>query len=264
MNWQLPLPQTIIQIDVDRLAIGRNYPATIGIAADAQTGLQALIAELEGRVQPDRGYLQAVESARNACREVLGTTLGPYEQFCYDLRAALQRDARLVADITISHTTWGARLFPVYGPRQYMHAAGGGIGQGLQMGLGAKLGQPKRQIVVIAGDGGIQVNLAELGTAVQEKIDIVVVLFNDGGYGVLRNIQDRAYDGRHIGVDLHGLSFAKLCEAYGIAYYPVTSVKMFRPTIEKALASGHLSLIEVDMAALGPFRVPFAGYALNK
>ena len=262
--WQLPLPQTIVQIDVDQLAISRNYPVTIGIAADAKLGLQALITELTGQVQPDRDYLQEVEGARKACREALGATLGPYEQLCYDLRASLKRDAHLVADVTISNTTWGARLFPVYGPHQYIHAAGGGIGQGLQMGLGVKIGQPESQVVVIVGDGGLQVNLAELGTAVQEKIDVVVVLFNDGGYGVLRNIQNRVYEGRHIGVDLYGLSFSKLCEAYGIAYYPVTSVKMFRSTVEKALASGRLSLIEVDMTAVGPFRVPFAGYALSK
>lgn len=144
-----------------------------------------------------------------------------------------------------------------------MHAAGGGIGQGLAMGLGAKVGRPELQTVVMVGDGGIQVNLGELGTAVQEQIDVVVVVFNDGGYGVLRNIQDRAYEGRHIGVDLHGPNFAQLCEAYGIAHYPVTSVKMFRPALEEALASGRLSMVEVAMEAVGSFRTPFAGYAFN-
>jgi acetolactate synthase-1/2/3 large subunit len=131
------------------------------------------------------------------------------------------------------------------------------------MGLGAKLGQPKRQVVVIVGDGGFQVNLGELGTAVQEGIDVVIVLFNDGGYGVLRNIQNRVLEGRHIGVDLQGLNIEKLCEAYGIAYYPVTSTMMFRPAINAALESCRLSLIEVDMSAIGPYRIPFAGYSLS-
>jgi acetolactate synthase-1/2/3 large subunit len=131
------------------------------------------------------------------------------------------------------------------------------------MGLGAKIGRPERQVVVMVGDGGLQVNIGELGTAVQEEIAVVIVLFNDGGYGVLRNIQNRAYGGRHIGVDLHGLNFEKLCEAYGIQYYPVTRVEAFLPAIETALASERLSLVEVDMGAVGPFSVPFAGYALN-
>ncbi len=244
MVWRLPLPKTIVQIDVDQLAIHRNYPATLGLVADAKLGLQALIAELEAGAKPDADYLAEVGAARNACRDALRATLGPYGQLCDELRACMKRDALLVADVTIS--------------------VGGGIGQGLQMGLGAKIGQPERQVVVMVGDGGLQVNIGELGTAVQEEMAVVIVLFNDGGYGVLRNIQNRAYGGRHIGVDLHGLNFEKLCEAYGIHYYPVTRGAAFRPAIETALASGRLSLVEIDMGAVGPFSVPFAGYALNK
>ena len=261
--WQLPLPRTIVQIDVDQLAIGRNYPAAIGCIGDAKLALQALMQELSGKVKPDTSFLQEVLQARDACRDALRATLGPYDQLCVDLRNSLDQEAILVVDVTISATIWGSRLFPVYGPRQYIQAAGGGIGQGLQMGLGARLGQPTRQVVVIAGDGGLQVNLGELGTAVQEGIDVVIVLFNDGGYGVLRNIQNRVLEGRHIGVDLQDPNFAKLCEAYGIAHYTVTSTAMFRPAIQDALGSGRLSLIEVDMAAIGPYRIPFAGYALT-
>ena len=201
--------------------------------------------------------------SRSYNRNALRATLGVYDEFCVDLRNSLEQDAILVADVTISSTLWGSRLFPVYGPRRYIHAAGGGIGQGLQMALGAKLGQPKRQVVVIVGDGGFQVNLGELGTAVQERIDVVIVLFNDKGYGVLRNIQNRVLEGRHIGVDLHGLNIEKLCGAYDIAYYQVVSTKMFHPALSDALGSGRLSLIEVDMAAIGPYRIPFAGYALS-
>ena len=263
MVWRLPLPKTIVQIDVDQLAISRNYPATLGLVADAKMGLQALIPEMHGRAKPDPDYLEEVVTARNACRDALRATLGPYGQLCDELRACMKRDAMLVADVTISITTWGARLFPLYGLHQYIHAAGGGIGQGLQMGLGAKMGQPERQVVVIVGDGGLQVNMGELGTAVQEEIAVVIVLFNDVGYGVLRNIQNRAYGGRHFGVDLYGLNFEKLCEAYGIHYYPVTRVEAFRPAAEAALASGRLSLVEIDMGAVGPFSVPFAGYALS-
>jgi acetolactate synthase I/II/III large subunit len=179
------------------------------------------------------------------------------------LSNSLEQDAILVADVTISAMLWGSRLIPVNGPRQYIHAAGGGIGQGLQMALGAKLGQPERQVVVIVGDGGFQVNLGELGTAVQEGIVVVIVLFNDNGYGVLRNIQNRVLEGRHIGVDLRGLNIEKLCEAYSIAYYEITTIGMFHPALNDALGSGRLSLIEINTDEIGPYRIPFAGYALS-
>jgi acetolactate synthase-1/2/3 large subunit len=261
--WQLQLPETIVQIDIDRLAIGRNYPVAIGYVADAKSALQLLLNEMVGKVKPNVNFLQEVLQARNVSRDALRATLGVYDEFCTCLRDCLDPDAILAVDVTISATLWGSRLFPVYGPRQYIHAAGGGIGQGLQMALGAKLGQPKRQVVVIVGDGGLQVNPGELGTAVQEGIDVVVVLFNDNGYGVLRNIQNRVLEGRHIGVDLQGLRVEKLCEAYGIAYYPVTALQMFRPALSDALGGGRLSLIEIDMNAIGPYRIPFAGYALS-
>lgn len=109
-----------------------------------------------------------------------------------------------------------------------------------------------------------EVNMGELGTAVQEGVNLVIVLFNDGGYGILRNIQDRVFEGRHVGVDLYGLSFEKLSAAYGIAYYPVTSLAEFRPAVESALAGGQLSLVEVDMQAVGPFRMPFAGFEADR
>jgi acetolactate synthase-1/2/3 large subunit len=169
----------------------------------------------------------------------------------------------LVRDITISHSTWGNRLFPVYAPGQSIHAASGGIGMGFQMALGVKLGQPERQVAVIVGDGGFQVNLGELATMVQENIPVVILLFNDGGYGVLRNIQDRGYEGRHIGVELTGLNFGRLAAAYGINHHLVSSSAQFRPAVEAALASGQPAMIEIDMAAVGPFAVPFAGPAAS-
>ena len=125
--WQLPLPKTIVQIDVDRLAIGRNYPATVGCVADATCALLALINELAGKVKPNMGYLQEVQQARNACRDALRATLGVYDDLCFALSNSLDQDAILGADVTISAMLWGSRLIPVNRPRQYILAAGGGF-----------------------------------------------------------------------------------------------------------------------------------------
>ncbi len=261
LGWKLPLPTTIVQVDTDPLAISRSYPATVGVVADAKLGLQALLAALKGQLDPHPAYLEDVGQARKAGRTALRATLGPYEQICDDLRASLDKDAIFVRDITISHSTWGSRLFPVYAPRQSIHAAGGGIGQGFQMALGVKLGQPEKQVVCIAGDGGFQVNIGELATARQENIPVVTILFNDKSYGVLRNIQNNQYEGRHIGIDLINPDFGKLAAAYGLNHYPVASVEAFKPAVAAALASGQPCIVEVDMIAVGPFKVPFGGPA---
>jgi acetolactate synthase-1/2/3 large subunit len=113
--------------------------------------------------------------------------------------------------------------------------------------------------VALCGDGGFLVNCGEMATAAQEKIPVVALLFNDGGYGVIRNIENRHYGGRVFAVDLQAPDFQKLAEAFGLNGYRVQSLDEFRPALEKALASGRPGLIEIDMAAIGPFAVPFAG-----
>ncbi|WP_459617313.1 thiamine pyrophosphate-dependent enzyme, partial [Enterobacter hormaechei] len=97
-------------------------------------------------------------------------------------------------------STWGNRHLNIFSPRAGVHALGGGIGQGLAMGIGAAVGAagtaPGRKTFVLAGDGGFILNLGELATAVQERADMLIVLMNDQGYGVIKNIQDAAYGGR--------------------------------------------------------------------
>jgi acetolactate synthase-1/2/3 large subunit len=258
-GWSLPLPERLLQVDVEPLAIGRAYPASLGVVGDAKLALRALLEALPPVVQAEAGYRQEIATARRAARAALRATLGPYERLADDLRALLPRDGLLVRDVTISTSTWGNRLFEIYQPRTSIHAAGGGIGQGFQMALGAKLACPERVVAALVGDGGFLVNVGELATAVQERIAVILVLFNDGGYGVLRNIQDVRYGGRRIGVDLLAPDFVRLAEAFGAWGCRVSAVEDFRAAFEAALAVRGPALIEVDMSRLGPFAEPFSG-----
>ncbi len=85
--------------------------------------------------------------------------------------------------MTIPSSTWGNRLLPMHDPRANVFPRGGGIGQGLGMGLGAALARPGEPVVVIAGDGGLAVHLGELLTLAQEGPRLLLLVFNDGGYG---------------------------------------------------------------------------------
>jgi acetolactate synthase I/II/III large subunit len=259
LNYQLRLPRTVIQVDADPLAIGRSYPAAAAVIGDARLALVALHAALPAGRRADPEYPDAIRMARDAARAAMRATMGPYEDVVDALHAVLPRDAIRVRDVTIASTTWGNRLLEVYEPRTSIHAVGGGIGQGLQMALGAKAGRPDRPVVCIAGDGGMLVNVGEWATAVQENLAVVVVLFNDGGYGVLRNIQSRTMDGRHIGVDLRAPDFVGLAEAFGACARRVRTIGEFRPALEAALAAGGPALVEIDMAAIGPPAVAYGG-----
>jgi acetolactate synthase-1/2/3 large subunit len=257
--WSLPMPTKVIQIDVDPLAIGRSYPATLGLIGDAKATLRALCQTLDSERAYDKSYRDEIAEYAKTARAKLRSSLGPYEKIVDELNSTLPRNAIKVRDVTISGTTWGSRIWNVYEPRTTIHASGGGIGQGMQMALGAKLAKPDQPVVAVVGDGGFMVNCGELATAVQEQIPVVILLFNDGGYGVLRNIQNRGYEGRNFAVNLRTPDFVKMAEAFGAWSSRVQNVADFKPTLQEALSLNRPALIEIDMASIGDFAEPFAG-----
>src|SRR5690606_30732773 len=105
---------------------------------------------------------------------------------------------------------------------------------------------------------GLMVNLGEMATAVEEKLPIVIILFNDHGYGILRNIQDQTYN-RRVGVDLLTPNFVKLGEAMGFETAQVGSSDEFLTVLEKAVLRKAPYLIVVDMDSVGPMHTPFIG-----
>jgi acetolactate synthase-1/2/3 large subunit len=144
-------------------------------------------------------------------------------------------------------------------PRQGVHSLGGAIGQGVPMALGAALARPETKTVALVGDGGFMLAAGEVATAVQERADIVYILMNDGGYGVIRNIQDAHYGGRRAYADLVNPDFAKFAAALGVWHRRAAGVEAFAAAFAAALATPGPAIVEVDMIALGPFAKPFAG-----
>jgi acetolactate synthase I/II/III large subunit len=103
------------------------------------------------------------------------------------------------------------------------------------------------------------VNLGELATAVDVKADVVFVLMNDRGYGVIRNIQDAQFGGRRHYADLHTPDFALLAAALGLPHQKVSRIDDFPAALDRAMSASGPQLVEVDMVAIGPFAESFAG-----
>jgi acetolactate synthase-1/2/3 large subunit len=171
----------------------------------------------------------------------------------------MPKGAPWVRDITLSNSTWGNRYLELDDPRQGVHSLGGAIGQGVPMAIGAALGRPETKTVALVGDGGFMLAAGEVATAVQERANVVYILMNDGGYGVIRNIQDAHYGGRRAYADLVTPDFAKLAASVGLAHRRAGSVAAFAEAFGAALAAPGPAIVEVDMKALGPFAKPFAG-----
>ncbi|MDQ8703057.1 thiamine pyrophosphate-binding protein [Streptomyces sp. LHD-70] len=252
-DYGLQVPEQHIQIDVDAAALGRVYPATHALHGDAADTLNALLPHAR-RAEP--AWTERVRQVRDDVRSALHDNIGPQAAICDALRAALPRDAVVARDVTIASSSWGNRLLEMYDPRANVFPRGGGIGQGLGMGIGAALAAPDRPTVVIAGDGGLAVHLGELLTLAQERPRLTLLVFNDGGYGVLRNMQDR-YADRRSGVDLATPDFELLARACALPYLRIADAEHAGPVIDQAVASDGPVLVEVDLTALGPMKNPF-------
>ena len=264
LNYSLELPRPLFQVDVDPAAENRSCPTDLFVCGDARGVLEGLAARLEeGGFRPDPEFGRDLADARRAAETGLRAMLGPYEAMADAVAAA--GDAYWVRDVTLSNTMWGNRLPALDGSRKGVHAAGGGIGQGLPMAIGAALaardlppGGPGKALL-LAGDGGLAVTIGELATARQEDADVVILAMNDGGYGVIRNIQDARYGGRRAYADILAPDFGGLCGAYGIPHRAVRDLSGFGDALGEALSGSGPAVIEIDMAAVGDFARPFAG-----
>jgi acetolactate synthase-1/2/3 large subunit len=176
----------------------------------------------------------------------------------------LPSDFVWVRDVTVSNSTWGNRLLRLDGPRNGVHALGGGIGMGAAMAVGAALAADGRKTVALSGDGGLMLNLGELATAVQEGVDLLLVVMNDKGYGVIRNIQDARFGGRHYYADLHTPGFADLARGLGWKHHRLSRIEDVGALVAKVADETGPRLLEVDMQAIGPFAAAFAGPPVRK
>jgi len=250
-DYALPIPEVHIQIDRDPAALGRSFPVSLGLQGDARGTLASLLAALPDRTGEGRGpWLERVRDTRSSVRQRQHADIGAQARLCDALRELLPEDAPFVRDVTIPATSWGNRLFPIIDPRTNVFAVGGGIGQGLAMGIGASIARPGTPTVVIAGDGGVVVHLGELLTMAQERLPMTVIVFDDGGYGVLRNMQQAEGTGR-IAVDLHTPEFVALAEACGLASVRVSSEHEFVPAMTEMLARSGPGVVVVDVVAFG-------------
>ncbi|MFF7774881.1 thiamine pyrophosphate-binding protein [Streptomyces tanashiensis] len=252
-DYALDLPAAHLQIDLDAAALGRVYPVAHPLHGDAAPTLTALAPYAR---PAEAGWRERVRAVRAEVRATLHDAIGPQAALCDAIRAALPREAVIARDVTIPSSSWGNRLLEMYDPRDNVFPRGGGIGQGLGMGIGAALARPDAPTVVLAGDGGLAVHLGELLTLAQERPRLTLIVFNDGGYGVLRNMQDR-YSDRRSGVDLVTPDFELLARACGLPYLRIAAEEHAMPVILEAVASDGPTLVEVDLAALGPMKQPF-------
>ncbi|MEL7468072.1 MAG: thiamine pyrophosphate-binding protein [Pseudomonadota bacterium] len=254
IDFSLKLPKPLVQIDVDPTADGRTYPNDQFILGDVAQVLAGLADRLRDWTS-EPAFSDDFARMKTGARKAFVATLGPYQTFSEQLRAALPRDTVFARDVTINHSTWGNRLFPLHDARSNVYPVGAGIGQGLSLAIGAAIGAEQtssgRRTLCMTGDGGFMLNLGELWTAVQERPNLVIMVMNDAGYGVIRHIQDATGAGRAFET-LTLPNLADLATTAGLPFYQIADVETFGPTVAEAISRSGPVLVEIDMTAIGP------------
>ncbi|MFT4099534.1 MAG: thiamine pyrophosphate-binding protein [Burkholderiaceae bacterium] len=269
LKYELKLPRPLLRVDADPQAHGRGYTDDGFVCGDAALVLEGLADRLEKRGwKADPALLTDLRAAHDEAVATLRDGLGPYEALVRDLQRVAGRNFNWVRDVTVSNSTWGNRELRIFDPTAGVHATGGGIGQGMPMAIGAAIGAAVtgsgRKTLCLAGDGGFILNLGELATVVQEKADLLIVLMNDKGYGVIKNIQDSQYGGRRCYVELHTPDYEQLCASLKLPHARVTSLADLPARLDKALSNPGPFMLEIDMLSIGSFKSTFAGPPTNK
>lgn len=242
-RWQLPLPRPLIHVDIDASELRRNYPVELGIVGDARLTLEALCVRCQASLSTDATQLEVkavYQEMREECERLSPDTVALVDA----IRRATPRNTKFACDLTVA-VYWSFLLLRLYGPRCYFYPWGFcTLGFGLSAGIGAKLACPDHPVVVLTGDGGLLFNIQELATVAQLGLSLVVVVFNDNSYGVLKPQQEMKY-GRTIGVDLKNPDFPDLARAFGVVGRRVHSVQELEIAITDGLKKGGCWLIEM-------------------
>jgi acetolactate synthase I/II/III large subunit len=230
----------IVHVDAAPERIGATYPA-LGLVGDARAVLAALLE----RIEPQAGNgAERAEAVRRRVADGLAAQGHELERGLLEtIRASLPRDAVHAWDMTIL-AYWAAAHFPALAPRRFLYPLGSGtLGYAWPAALGASLALPGTPVLAIAGDGGILYGLQELVAARQHGLDAVLLVVDDGGYGILREYQRDAFGGT-TAVDLETPDFAAAARAFGVPAETTTPEEL-GPALGRALAHEGPALVHL-------------------
>jgi acetolactate synthase I/II/III large subunit len=265
LMWKVPPPHTaVVQLDIDPAELGRHYPDTVPVLADAQLGLARLLEAL-GDVDPARNaaWVERATELGRRWREKLAPQLESEqvpmrpERLSKELTSLLPDNALLVAD-TGHAGMWTGGYVDLHRGQEFIRAAGS-LGWGLPAAIGAQLGRPDAQVVLFTGDGGLWYHLSELETAARWQIPVVVVVNNNRSLNQEIGPYTAAYGGelrgRHHELwHFEDVDLARVAESLGVRGIRVTKPGELEGAMAEAVDAAGPVLIDAvtDMSVLAP------------
>jgi acetolactate synthase-1/2/3 large subunit len=214
-GWSGFKADKLIQIDTCAEVIGRTYPVAVGLVGDAGAVLGQLLDEVGDTDGDGAAGRTGVQVAKHRDRAMREARVKPYWPYIEAIQRALPRDAIVTNDGSQANYRGTIPYLQRNVPNAFhvtrMAAA---LGFALPAALGCKIACPERPVVAIAGDGGFMFTSFALSTAVQQRLNVVTVVFNNDAYGIIRRLQTERH-GRAVGAELHNPDFVGMARAYG-------------------------------------------------
>ncbi|ABK18697.1 biosynthetic-type acetolactate synthase large subunit [Syntrophobacter fumaroxidans] len=217
MNINAFAPQaTVIHIDIDPAEIGKIVNVHVPLVGDVKTVLQSLLPQLE---KTDRSaWLARIRELKEQHPLSYSREGGLKPQFIIEQLWACTRGNAIVATDVGQHQMWVAQYYRFKSPRTLISSGGlGCMGFGLPAAIGASIGRPNAKVVLVTGDGSIQMTMQELGTMIEQGVPAKIIILNNHALGMVRQLQEFYCEGRYMSVNFRfHPDFETLAKAYGI------------------------------------------------
>ena len=237
--WNPRRDKHIVHVDGLPAEVDAHYIVDVGELGDLRLSLPLIQKQLSSS-SPSFDSSWARQARKTVTdgfeAELAGPPSWPMrpQHIMHELRAVLRHDDVVVCDVG-AHKLWMARMFPCETPNSCIVSNGfAAMGIAVPGAIAAKLLYPQRRVVAVTGDGGFMMNSQELETAVRLKLPLVILIWRDNGYGVIRWKQQVRF-GRTSSVDFGNPDFVRYAESFGAAGYRVTAPTELRPILEQAL-----------------------------
>ena len=251
-----PKAKKIVHIDIDPSSISKNIRVDVPIVGDIKEVLQVMLTKVKSQEQLAASQkkwaawhkkIMDWKRERPLPYDVQGANGEILPRGVFEEINRLTKGQAIVVTDVGQHQMWAAQMMAFNRPRSWLTSGGlGTMGYGLPAGIGAHFAAPDRQIVVISGDGSIQMNMQELACAVQYQVPVKVVILNNHYLGMVRQWQEKFHEERYAHSYMEAMpDFVKLAEAYGAKGFRAEKTSELSATLQAAFAEPGPVLVEV-------------------
>ncbi|PYP14129.1 MAG: biosynthetic-type acetolactate synthase large subunit [Gemmatimonadetes bacterium] len=232
----------IVHIDIDPVSIGRNVPVAVGLVGDARPIIARLLTEVAPR--ECLRWRQEIAALMRHGEEAFARGLSP-DLILSTLAEVTGGRCTIVSDVG-QHQMWIAQRYPFQRPNTHITSGGlGAMGFAVPAAMGVHLARPGESVWALSGDGGFQMNMAEIGTMVQEGLTVKLAIFNNGYLGMVRQWQQFFHGGRYSNTPIWSPDYVKLAEAYGIPGWRVKQASEVSDALRRANEAPGPALVEL-------------------